>query len=209
MAFEEYLSNGVHIGMKQQAKDMMRFIYKVRPDGLAVMDVQLIDEKISIAAKFLSKFKKIIAVSRKPIAHKAVVKFAEAIGGKAFYGRFLPGTITNPDFPGYYEPDVVIVTDPYADSQAITEAVKMRIPIIAFCDTFNVTSNIDFVIPCNNKGKRSIAFLYWMLAKKMLEGRGEEIKSEAKDFVYDVKIKRAPARREGSGGRFGRRQMRR
>jgi small subunit ribosomal protein S2 len=185
MALDEFLSAGVHIGMKQRTKDMERFIYKVRPDGLAVLDVQAIQKRIEIAGKFLAKHKNIMAVSRKPIGQRAVKKFAEAIGAKHVIGRFLPGTLTNPSFRNYFEPDAIIISDPVIDSQAIREAIKVRIPIVAFCDTIDDTSNIDFVIPSNNKGKKSIALLYYLLAKEILKNRGAaegEIKFKASDF---------------------------
>jgi len=185
MALDEFLSAGVHIGMKQRTKDMERFIYKIRSDGLAVLDVQAIQKRIEIAGKFLARHKNIMAVSRKPIGQRAAKKFAEAAGAKDAIGRFLPGTLTNPSFRNYFEPDVIIITDPAIDAQAIKEAVKIRIPIVAFCDTVDETSNIDFVIPSNNKGKKSIALLYYLLAKNILKNRGtpeEEIKLKAADF---------------------------
>ncbi|MEM5804777.1 MAG: 30S ribosomal protein S2 [Candidatus Aenigmatarchaeota archaeon] len=187
MPFEEYLSAGVHIGMKQTVKDMKKFVYKIRSDGLAILNVSMIDERLNTAAKFLSKYNNIIVVSRKTIGQKPAVKFAEAVGAKSFTGRFLPGTITNPSFPGYSEADAVIVTDPLVDKQAVDEAVKMRIPVVALCDTFNETRDVDFVIPCNNKGKRALAVIFWALAKKMLLAKGvlkseEEFAMKADDF---------------------------
>lgn len=187
MTHDEFLSAGVHIGMKQTTADMKRFIYKIRPDGLSVLNVQVIEDRIKTAAKFLSGFKKILAVSRKATGKRATIKFAEAVNGKAITGRFLPGTITNPAFRKYYEPDVVIVTDPLIDKQSVKEAVKMRIPIIALCDTFNETGYVDYVIPCNNKGKKSVAMIYWALAKEILKERGKisedkEFKVPANDF---------------------------
>jgi small subunit ribosomal protein S2 len=97
-------------------------------------------------------------------------------------GRFLPGTITNPSFPGYYEPDVLLVTDPLVDSQAIEEAVKMRIPIVALCDTSNETESIDLIIPVNNKGRKALAMVYWLLALEVQKNR--EIIKEDKEFKY-------------------------
>ncbi len=185
MALDEFLSAGVHIGMKQRTKDMKRFIYKIRPDGLAVLDVQAIQRRLGIAGKFLSKHKNIMAVSRKPIGQRPAKNFAEAVGAKAILGRFLPGTLTNPSFRDYFEPDVIVITDPAIDAQAIREAIKTRIPIVAFCDTIDETSNIDFVIPSNNKGKKSVALLYYLLAKEVLKSRGvpeEEIKIKSSDF---------------------------
>jgi small subunit ribosomal protein S2 len=182
MPYEEYLSAGMHIGTKQQTKQMKKFIYKTREDGLAILDLQTIENKIKLAGKFLTRFNKIMAVSRKAVAWKPIVKFAEAVNGKAVTGRFLPGTITNPNFPGYYEPEVLLVTDPLIDSQAIDEAIKMRIPIIALCDTSNETSSIDLIIPVNNKGRKSLSMVYWLLAKEIQKNRG--IIKEDGEFKY-------------------------
>jgi len=182
MPFEQYLSAGMHIGMKQQTKDMKRFIYKIRDDGLAVLDLQTIDNRIKLAAKFLARFKRIMVVSRKYVAWKPITKFAEAVDAKVLTGRFLPGTITNPSFPGYYKPEVLLVTDPLIDSQAIEESVKMRVPIIALCDTSNETESIDLIIPVNNKGRKSLAMVYWLLAREIQKNRG--IIKEVKGFKY-------------------------
>jgi small subunit ribosomal protein S2 len=171
MPYEQYLSAGMHIGMKQQTKDMKKFIYKVRDDGLAVLDLQTIEKRIKLAAKFLAGFKRIMVVSRKYVAWKPIEKFAEAVGAKTMAGRFLPGTITNPSFPGYYEPEVLLVTDPMVDSQALKEASSMRIPIVALSDTSNETGLIDLVIPVNNKGRKSLAMVYWLLALEV-QARG-------------------------------------
>ncbi len=183
MANDQFLAAGVHIGMKQQTANMKRFIYKTRPDGLAVLNVALIEERIKTAAKFLSHYKNVMVVSRKGVAHKPAVKFAEVVGGKASIGRFLPGTITNPSFRNYYEPDVIIVADPLIDKQAVKEASDLRIPIVALCDTFNETTNVDFVIPCNNKGRKAVAVILWFLAREILKER----KKIEKDEDFSVK----------------------
>ena len=180
MPYEQYLSAGMHIGMKQQTKDMKKFIYKVRDDGLSVLDLQTIEKRIQLAGKFISQFKNIMAVSRKNVGWKPVEKFVEIVNGKSVIGRFLPGTITNPSFREYYEPEVIIVTDPLVDSQATKEALKARIPIIALADTSNETWGIDIVIPVNNKGRKSLAMVYFLLAKEILKIRG--VKEEEMTF---------------------------
>jgi small subunit ribosomal protein S2 len=187
MSYEQFLSAGMHIGMKQQTKDMKKYIYKIRDDGLAVLDLQTIENQVKTAGKFLARFQRIMIVSRKAVAWKPVIKFAEVVNGKYITGRFLPGTITNPSFPGYYEPEVIIITDPLIDTQAIEEAVKMRVPIVALCDTSNETSSIDFVMPVNNKGRKSLATVYWLLAREILKNRGaiktdEEFKVKPEEF---------------------------
>jgi len=177
MPFENYLSAGMHIGMRQTTADMKRFVYKIREDGLAILDLATIEKRLQTAAVFIARFKRPMAVSRKLVGHKPVSKFAEALGGKSIVGRFLPGTITNPAFPGYYEPDVVIITDPLVDKQAVTEAIRARVPIVSLCDTLNETAGIDLIIPVNNKGRKSIAMTYWLLAREVLKARGT-IKSD-------------------------------
>ncbi len=190
MAFDEYLSTGMHIGMKRQNKKMSKFVYKVREDGLAVLDLQTIEDRIKIAAKFLAGYKKIMVVSRKPIAFNAVNKFAEIIDAKAITGRFLPGIITNPSFREYYEPDVLLVTDPSVDKQAINEAIKMRVPVVSLADTFNQVSGIDLIIPVNNKGRKAIAMTYYILAREILKAREnikEDSEFEAKPEDFEAK----------------------
>ena len=181
---ERYLAAGIHIGTKQSTKQMRYFVYKIRPDGLAVMNLRVIDERIRIAAKFLARAKKILVISRKSVAHDAIEKFAELVGAKTVKGRFMPGMLTNPHYENFYEADVVLIIDPMSDYQVLNEAVTARVPIVAICDTLNETSNVDIVIPANNKGIRSITLLFWLLAKEILKERGE-IKSD-EDFKHKV-----------------------
>jgi len=182
---EDYLAAGVHIGLTSKTADMERFIYKVRPNGLAVLNISVLDQRIRYAANMLAKMKKILIVSRKENGKKPAKKLAEAIGARAIVGRFMPGSLTNPSYEKFFEPDVVLVTDPFADKQVIKEAVTMRIPIIALADTFNTTSFIDLVIPCNNKGKQSIALIYWLLAREVCRLRGKKFNMKYEDFLPD------------------------
>lgn len=187
---EMYLSAGIHIGMTSKTKDMQRFIYKIRPSGLAVLNIGVLDKRLGIVSNLLAQTKKILVVSRKEAGYEAVEKFAEAVGARAIAGRFMPGSLTNPTYKEFFEPEIMIVTDPLADKQAIKEAMQMRIPIIGLCDTFNDTSYLDFVLPCNNKGKKSLDLVYEILANLILEKRGvkvpkkrkkEEVKEEPKE----------------------------
>jgi len=181
---EEYLASGIHIGMKQRTKQMQEFIYKIRPDGLAVLNLKMIDEKIRVAAKFLARQQKILIVTRKTIAQDIVKKFAEVVGAEVVTGRFMPGMLTNPQYKKFYEADVVFVVDPLTDYQAMKEAVSARIPLIAICDTQDETRDIDLIIPSNNKGKKSLATLFWLLSREILKERGK-IKSDS-EFTYKI-----------------------
>ncbi|MBS3054990.1 MAG: 30S ribosomal protein S2 [Candidatus Aenigmarchaeota archaeon] len=181
---EEYLAAGLHIGMKQRTADMKEFIYNIRDDGLAVLNLSKVDERIRLAAKFLARGKYVLIVGRKMAAQESVKKFAEVIDAKSSTGRFLPGTLTNPQFKNYYEADIVLVSDPLIDYQALKETVTARIPVIGICDTFNETRNIDLIIPANNKGKKALATLFWLLTREVLKERGT-IKSD-EEFKYKI-----------------------
>ncbi|MDT7875482.1 MAG: 30S ribosomal protein S2 [Sulfolobaceae archaeon] len=172
---ETYLSAGVHIGTHTCTSYMERFVYRVRPEGLYVLDVRKIDERLRIAAKFIARYSPegILAVASRPYAYTPVQKFAEIVRGKAVIGRFPPGTLTNPHLSNYIEPEVLIVTDPRTDVQAIKEAAKVGIPVVGFVDTDAKVDFIDLVIPANNKGRKSLALLYWILARQILRERKE------------------------------------
>lgn len=191
---EKYLKTGAHIGTKYKTNGMKKYIYKRREDGLKVMDIQTLDSRIEIAAKFIAKYNKnkIIIASRKLYGKTPIIQFAEAIGGKALTGRFIPGSFTNPEGKKFLELDLLIVTEPDSDFQAIKEAKKLKVPIIALCSTNNNTKNVDLIIPVNNKGRKSLALVYWMLAKKILTERNEikneeEFKTTVEDFEYKIK----------------------
>ena len=183
---ESYLSSGVHIGTQQKSADMKKFLFKVRSDGLYMLDFKLTDERIRIAAKFISTFEpgEILVVSARQYGQKPVRTFCKKIGAKYFAGRFVPGTLTNPSMGDYVEPRMLLVTDPAADQQAVREAITTGIPIVGLCDANNDTKYMDIIIPANNKGRRALATVYWLLAREYLKNRGT-IKSDD-DFDMEV-----------------------
>ena len=183
---DQYLAAGVHIGTQQKTQDMKKFIYRVRQDGLYVLDVRKTDERLRVAGKFLAKFdpESILAVSVRLYGQKPVKKFGEVTGARAIPGRFLPGTMTNPQVKKFMEPDVLIVTDPRADHQAMKEAIEIGVPIVALVDTENFLSYVDVAIPTNNKGRKALALIYWILAREILYNR-KEIESR-EDFKVPV-----------------------
>lgn len=189
---ELYLTSGVHIGTQAKSANMKRFIYKVRTDGLYVMDVQHTDERIRVAAKFLANYEpnKILAVSARQYGQKPVKLFADNIGARCFPGRYIPGTMTNYNIPTFFEPDVVLLTDPAVDVQALKEAVSIGVPVVALCDANNETRYVDLVIPTNNKGRRALALIYWLLTRETLKTMNK-IGSEA-DYKYTVEDFEAP-----------------
>jgi small subunit ribosomal protein S2 len=171
---EILLSAGVHIGTRIKTKDMEPFIYKVRPDGLFVLDMEQMNERIKMVARFMSRLdmSKIVVASSKRYGRNPVEKFCDMLGCRPYLGRFTSGSFTNPEYAGFFEPVAVIVTDSLADQQIVEEASQIGIPVIALCSTDNSLKNVDLVIPVNNKGRRSLAIVYWLLVREIMRERG-------------------------------------
>jgi small subunit ribosomal protein S2 len=172
---ETLLSAGIHIGTRTKTKDILGFIYRVRPDGLFVLNVKKTDDRIRVAAKFLARFdpSKVVLVAGRLYGRTPVSKFCEVTGATPIVGRFIPGLFSNPLYPNHIEPAVLVASDPQADTQAIREASEIGIPVVALCSTDNDFRNIDLVVPTNNKGRRALAVVYWLLARELMRERGE------------------------------------
>ncbi len=169
------LSAGIHIGTRMKTRDMEPFIYRVRPDGLFVLDVKKTDDRVRVAGKFLARYEpaKVAVAATRLYAHEPVKKFCELTGAMPLVGRFIPGMLSNPLYPNRVDPEVIVVSDPRADAQAVKEASDVGIPIVALCSTDNEFAGVDLVIPTNNKGRRALAIIFWLMARQVLRERGE------------------------------------
>ena len=189
---DTYLKSGIHIGTKFKTRYMERFIYKTRPDGLSVLNLQKINERIRLAVNFLSKYEPedIVIVSRRENGWKPAKLFGKLTGAKVYAGRYPPGILTNPNLDNFVEAKVLVATDSWPDRNAIKDAMNIGIPIIALCDTNNQTNNIDFVLPCNNKGKKSLGLIFYIITKEFMKAKGmikadSEFKAKLDDFVEE------------------------
>ena len=168
---KKILSTGIRVGTAIKTKFMLPFITNTSPEGLYILDLDIIMKRIDTAVTFVKKFdiSRVIVCSGRSYAKTPIEKFCEVTGAKIMFGRFMPGTLTNPSLPFYTEPQLVIISDPQVDSQAITEATNAGIPVIGVANTDNVTSKLDLVIPANNRGRKALATVYWLLASGNLE----------------------------------------
>ncbi len=169
-----YLKSGIHIGTKFRTNYMEKFIYKTRADGLSFLNLQRIDERIKLAVNMMSQYapEDIMVACRRENGWDPVKMFSKYTNIKVFAGRYPPGLITNPNLQNYLEVKLLIVTDAWVDKNAVNDAITIGIPVIALCDTNNQANNIDLVIPCNNKGKKSLALLFWIVTNEYLRKRG-------------------------------------
>ncbi|MCL5788421.1 MAG: 30S ribosomal protein S2 [Candidatus Marsarchaeota archaeon] len=172
---EVYKTSNVNIGTNRKARLMSRFIQGTQSDGVYILDVKQLDERIKFASRFLSQFQpdKIVAVGLRRNAFAPVFKFSAHTKCVPLTGGFTAGTFTNPSLNVYSEPDAVLISDPLNETQPVLEAAEMGIPIVAVCDTDSPVEYIDYVIPANNRGRKSLAVIYWLLAREILKVRGE------------------------------------
>ncbi|MEK6900059.1 MAG: 30S ribosomal protein S2 [Nanoarchaeota archaeon] len=188
----EYLKSGIHIGTKFKNKYMANFIYKTRPDGLSVLNLKEIDRRIRLAVNMLSHYepKDILIVSRRENGWKGLKKLHELTGIQVVTGRYPPGILTNTNLDTYWEPKVIFVCDPWTDKNTVQDAARMGIPVIALCDTNNQSNDVDLVVPCNNKGKKSVGLLFYIVTREFMRKKAmlrsdEEMPAKIEEFVEE------------------------
>ncbi len=185
---ETYLKSGIHIGTKFRTKSMLPFIYKTRPDGLSVLDIKKIDEKLAAFADFLAAYppEDVLVVSRRENGWKPVKLFGKTTGCRYWTGRYPPGMLTNPSLEGFSEAKLLVCVDAWPDRNAISDAKKVGVKVAALCDTNNTDFNLDFVMPANNKGKKSLGLLFWVLAREYNKRRGmPEMTATLEEFTEE------------------------
>jgi len=180
---KQILSTGIRVGTEVKTKYMIPYITQASPEGLYLFDLDTTLSRIKTAASFIKKFdmKKVIVYSGRTYATTPIEKFCELTGAQKMLGRFMPGTLTNPALSYFLEPHLIIVSDPQVDAQAVTEATNAGVPIIGIANTDNVTSELDLVIPANNRGRKSLATIYWLLANQILQD-SKAMKYQIDDF---------------------------
>ncbi|HLD60144.1 MAG TPA: 30S ribosomal protein S2 [Candidatus Bilamarchaeaceae archaeon] len=171
---EIYLESGVHIGTKIRTQDMRPYIFKKRDDGLYILDLRKTDEMLREAAKKIAEYKPedVLVVASRAYSGNPAMKFSKLVNVRLLAGRFVPGTMTNTTCKKFTEPSLIIVCDPKGEQQAIKEAKKTNVPVIALCDSDNETKGVDLIIPVNNKGKKSLALVFYVLTRELMMSQG-------------------------------------
>lgn len=182
---EEYVKAGIHLGVKIISGDMRRYVYRRRADGLAILNTNIIDEKLRDAIKLISTFKPedIILVCKREAGWGAAKLFSELTGIRVFAKKYPAGIITNPNLSDFFEPSLVIICDPWIDKNAIHDAKILNIQVIGLCDTNNLTKDIDCVIPCNNKSNKTLGLVFYILAEEYCKAQKLPFNAKISDFT--------------------------
>ena len=187
---EDYIKYGVYIGTKVITPHMRQYVYKRRNDGIAILNANLIDKRLKEMVKLLVKYnpQEFIIVGKREASWKAVKKFAELLGIKAFTKKYPAGILTNPKLPDFFETDMVFIVDPWLDKNALHDAKIVKKKVLGLCDTNNYTFGVDFFIPCNNKSAKSVGFMLYNLAKEYFAEKKIEKDIKLGDFVDEAEV---------------------
>lgn len=170
---DNYTVSGIHLGTKVITPSMRKYVYRRRADSIAVLNTSIIDDQIKKAIKFLSQYspEDVILVCKREAGWDAAKVFSEATGIKALTKKYPGGMLTNTELEQFYEPEIVIVCDPWVDRNALGDAIKTNKKVIMLADTNNFIKKADLIIPCNNKSSKSLGLIFYLLARGYIEKR--------------------------------------
>ncbi|PIN77920.1 hypothetical protein COV15_00900 [Candidatus Woesearchaeota archaeon CG10_big_fil_rev_8_21_14_0_10_34_12] len=174
VTLDDYVKSGIHLGTRVVSPHMRKYMYRRRADGLAVLNTKLIDEKLKDAAKFLAQFppEEIVVACKRQAGWEAAKLFSEVTGIKVFTKKYPAGVLTNTNLPTFFEATCMVICDPWVDKNALKDSNRVKMKVMGLCDTNNLTTGIEVIVPCNNKSNKSLGLVFWILAREYLKARG-------------------------------------
>lgn len=182
------LAAEVHVGTKNCSTRMLQYVWKRRNDGFHIINLAHTWDKLILAARVICAIENpadVVVISSRSAGQRAVYKFAQYTDVQYIAGRFTPGTFTNQIQKRHFkEPRLLVVADPFVDSQPVREASYVNVPVIAFTNCDSPLDYVDVAIPCNNQGRHAVALMWWLLAREVLRMRN----TIGRRAVWDVSV---------------------
>ena len=110
---------------------MKQYIYKRKNDGICVINLKRTWEKLLAAARAIAAIENpadVSIIASRNTGQRAVLKFPEVAGASPIAGRFTPTTFTCQIHTAFREARLLVVTDPRADHQPLTEVSYVNCP---------------------------------------------------------------------------------
>ncbi|MFL5734001.1 MAG: 30S ribosomal protein S2 [Chloroflexia bacterium] len=82
-------------------------------------------------------------------------------------------------------PDALFIVDPHRERIAITEAIKLGIPVVAMVDTNCDPDEVDYIIPSNDDAIRAVRVITAKIADAAIEGQ-QRRESDRADIDYTI-----------------------
>ena len=185
---EDYIKCAVHLGTKVITPHMRKYVYKRRADGLSVINTVAIDKNLREAIDILVKYEpeQIYLACKREAGWPVAKKFQETTGIKTFTKKYPPGVTTNLELEDFFEAELTIICDPWIDKNALFDTARLKKPVIALCDTNNFTTHITKLIPCNNKARKSIGCILYILAREFCKAKNLQFTAELEDFTGEL-----------------------
>jgi small subunit ribosomal protein S2 len=181
---EEYVKAGIYLGTKVVTPDMRPFVYRRRADGLAILNTDVIDEKLKEGIDYIASFnpEEIILVCKRQVGWKAAEMFSKLTGIRVFTKKYPAGILTNTQLPNFFENELTIVTDSWLDKNAFTDTKNVHKKVLMICDTNNFYKGVDKVVIGNNKSQKSLGLIFYLLARGYCKAK--EIEANIPDLEW-------------------------
>ena len=108
---DKYLETGAHLGSEYKTGYMRKFIFRAKQDRLKIIDLNIIDKRLKIAAQMIAQYnpEDVVFVARRTYAQPGAKLCAKTLGCNYVVGRFLPGLFTNPLGKEFMEPRLIVL----------------------------------------------------------------------------------------------------
>lgn len=195
---DDYVKAGSYIGTKVITPHMRQFVYRRRADGIAIINTNVIDERLREAINYVVNYapEDWIVVCKREAGWRGARLFSELTGVRAFTKKYPAGVTTNTALPNFFETEMIFICDPWLDKNALNDALNVKKKVVGICDTNNLTNGIDVLIPANNKSNKSLGLIFYILTKEYMKARGISKKLPKVEEFIGEKLEELPMRKK-------------